>query len=405
MKKLYILILVTLILFSSGCNDNSQQAYTSNEVYQIIDETLTQAELTNQKILETMDNNVLNASLISWQHQPLEITTNEPNKLEVILQGEFILTDTTTTLPLTLTLKNSQWQTDNSFCPQEQPASDYYYTETELQNIVEDVLYRVDKVKNVYPVHDDISRDLFREVFLFETAGYYYSDFTNQNWEQLCQSSWQLYNCKVWLNTQDKIVLIMKNGNNTYRPLNIYKVDGQWLTDESYAAQGEFAAIPAILPFLMNDIQFPFDSHITPTQFTDIYGQPLNTETGEYLFDTDYTTYNYADFSITWINWQNSGHYTINNIATQTNDFLPEIRGIRLGDSLASVIKKFHYYKSYNNSNSVYEFSIFYGVYEHTADYGLIDNNTLVYVAGDKVINLTFVDDKLKQLEFQSIDN
>ena len=99
MKKLYILILVTLILFSSGCNDNSQQAYTSNEVYQIIDETLTQAELTNQKILETMDNNVLNASLISWQHQPLEITTNEPNKLEVILQGEFILTGTTTNLP------------------------------------------------------------------------------------------------------------------------------------------------------------------------------------------------------------------------------------------------------------------------------------------------------------------
>ena len=127
----------------------------------------------------------------------------------------------------------------------------------------------------------------------------------------------------------------------------------------------------------------------------------MNTETGEYLFDTDYTTYNYADFSITWINWQNSGHYTINNIATQTNDFLPEIRGIRLGDSQASVIKKFHY----NNSNSVYEFSILYGVYEHTADYGLIDNNTLVYVAGDKVINLTFVDDKLKQLEFQSIDN
>ena len=398
-------MLVTLILFSSGCNDNSQQAYTPNEVYQIIDETLTKAELTNQKILETMDNNVLEASLISWQHQPLEITTNEPNKLEVILKGEFILTGTITNMPLTLTLKNSQWQTDNSFCPQEQTPSNYYYTETELQNIVEDVLYRVDKVKNAYPIHDDKSIELFREAFIFEAAGYYHADFTNQNWEQLCQSLWQFNDYKVWLNKQDKIVLIMKNGNNTYRPLNIYKIDGQWLTDESYAAQGDFAAVPAILPFLINDIQFPFDSQITPIKFIDIYGQPLHIETGEYLFDTDFTTYNYTDFSITWINWNNSGYYTVNNITTQTNDFLPEIRGIRLGDSLASVIKKFHHYKSYNNINSVYGVSILYGVYEHTADYGLIDNNTLVYVAGDKVIKLTFVDNKLVQLEFQSVDN
>lgn len=352
-----------------------------------------------------MDKNVLNASLIKWQHQPLEIITNEPAKLEVILQGEFILTGTIANLSLSLNYKNGQWVTNKSFYPQEQQEYDLYYTQKEVQNIVEDILHRVEKVKNAYPVHDDTSRDLFREAFIFEAAGYYYADFTNQNWEQLFQSSWQFDDYKVWLNAQDKIVLIMKNGNNTYRPLNIYNIDGQWLTDESYAAQGEFAAVPAILPFLMNDIQFPFDSQITPTKFIDIYGQPLNIETGEYLFDTNYTTYNYADFSITWLNWQNSGHYTVSNITTKTNDFLPEIRGIQLGDSPASVIKKFHHYKSYNNNNSVYGVSILYGVYEHTADYGLIDNNTLVYVAGDKVIKLTFVDNKLVQLEFQSIDN
>ncbi len=352
-----------------------------------------------------MDKNVLNASLIKWQHQPLEIITNEPAKLEVILQGEFILTGTIANLSLSLNYKNGQWVTNKSFYPQEQQEYDLYYTQKEVQNIVEDILHRVEKVKNAYPVHDDTSREWFRDAFIVEAAEYYYADFTNKNWEQLCQSSWQLDDYKVWLNTQDKIVLIMKNQNATYRPLNIYKVNNKWLTDESYAAQGKLDTVPAILPFSMDDITFPFDGQITPAEFIEIYGQPLNIEKGEYLTNTDFTTYNYADFSITWINWNNSGYYTVNNITTQTNDFWPEIRNIRLGNSMESVIKKFHHCKPYDNINPAYGLPIIYGVYEHTADYALIDNNTLVYVAGDKVINLTFVDDKLKQLEFQSIDN
>ena len=40
-------MLVTLILFSSGCNDNKHNFYTPNEVYQIVNDTLTKGEIAN----------------------------------------------------------------------------------------------------------------------------------------------------------------------------------------------------------------------------------------------------------------------------------------------------------------------------------------------------------------------
>ena len=46
MKKLYILILTFLILLITGCN-NKGQTYTPDEVYQIVDDTLTKGELVN----------------------------------------------------------------------------------------------------------------------------------------------------------------------------------------------------------------------------------------------------------------------------------------------------------------------------------------------------------------------
>lgn len=400
MKKLFILITAIVILLASGCAEN-KAAYSQEEVYQIVDNALTQGELSNQQILASMDSRVLTASLIKWQHQPLEIIVNKADKLKVLLQGEFILTGSQTQLPLTLTQQNDQWQLDKNFCPLEQKPEDYYYGSDKLQNIINDVLYRVNNAKNTNPIYDYNSQELFQKAFLYEAALFYAN---NQNWNKLKQSSWQADDYQVWLNTQDKIVVIMRNGSNQYRPLNIYRMEEYWVTDETYAAQGEFAAVPAILPFSSTDIQFPVDMQITPAQFSEIYGQPISTEIGAFLIDTNFLSYNYPDFSITWLNWNNSGHYTINNIKTQTSDFWPELRGVQIGNSMADVIKRFHHCQPYEQIDLVYGLPMIYGVYEHLADYGLIDGNQLIYTSGNDIIRLTFIDDKLTSLEFQASD-
>lgn len=96
-----------------------------------------------------MDKNVLNASLIKWQHQPLEIITNEPAKLEVILQGEFILTGTIANLSLSLNYKNGQWVTNKSFYPQEQQEYACY----ETSSLVYKALYSSNNLRKIHKTH------------------------------------------------------------------------------------------------------------------------------------------------------------------------------------------------------------------------------------------------------------
>lgn len=117
-------------------------------------------------------------SLIRWQHQPLEILTNQPNELTVRLSGEFILTGTETQLSLTLSRQNGQWLLDTSFSPLEQPANDFYYTKEELQSIVNETITRANKANLLYVADNfriipDSRRIIFRNVPTYD-SGYTY---------------------------------------------------------------------------------------------------------------------------------------------------------------------------------------------------------------------------------------
>lgn len=108
-------------------------------------------------------------SLIRWQHQPLEILTNQPNELTVRLSGEFILTGTETQLSLTLSRQNGQWLLDTSFSPLEQLANDFYYTKEELQSIVNETITRANKANLLYVADNfriipDSRHKIFRNV-------------------------------------------------------------------------------------------------------------------------------------------------------------------------------------------------------------------------------------------------
>ncbi len=284
---------------------------------------------------------------------------------------------------------------------EEENYKENYYTQTEVQAIVDDVLQRVDKVKTAYPNRNMSTQALFEDAFLWEAAMFYYNDYSNKNWTFLNNTVRQSDNYQAKLNTQDKIVVLTNTDSNTLQTLNLYKINGKWLTDESYTI-GQFDEVPAILPFSATDIHLPESCRTSPADFIAVWGQPITSETGEFLFDTDYFTYNYNDFSITWLDWFNSGNYVVENITSGTEDFWPEIRGIRPGDTMNDVIQKFHHCKPFIQQPE--NVSMLYGAYMHLCDFGLIEENTLVYTADNILLRFTFNNDKLTTIEYQLVN-
>ena len=294
-------------LLQSFSSNDDIKAYMNNtfintlsEQYlsQMITDEGNKYEFQNKQILQCRYLATYPISLINWQHQPLEITINQKNKIQVMLKGEFILTGTDTTLPLTLIKKDDQWLLDESFSPQEQKTEDYYYSQKELQNILDSTLIKANKANKLYAADNfKITDDSFNGLFANNKIYYglidkqnqynqYYEvlakEFTNTASikklynetfvEDLAQIyldnlflaeapvyldlpeglayklniacmpitllEWQSEDYIVWLNTENEIMVIMgaeyPNFDYGYYPLHLQFINGKWLCDETY---------------------------------------------------------------------------------------------------------------------------------------------------------------------------
>lgn len=294
-------------LLQSFSSNDDIKAYMNNtfintlsEQYlsQMITDEGNKYEFQNKQILQCRYLATYPISLINWQHQPLEITINQKNKIQVMLKGEFILTGTDTTLPLTLIKKDDQWLLDESFSPQEQKTEDYYYSQKELQNILDSTLIKANKANKLYAADNfKITDDSFNGLFANNKIYYglidkqnqynqYYEvlakEFTNTASikklynetfvEDLAQFyldnlflaeapvyldlpeglayklniacmpitllEWQSEDYIVWLNTENEIMVIMgaeyPNFDYGYYPLHLQFINEKWLCDETY---------------------------------------------------------------------------------------------------------------------------------------------------------------------------
>lgn len=234
-------------------------------------------------------------SLIQWQHRPSSIIVNQKNKLTVILKGRFILTGTETELPLNLTKQDEQWLLDESFSPREQQPEDYYYTQAELQDILENTLAKAEIANKLYvadslpaipksvftsdnteyilvdknpPYNNDYTdlakkfttteaiKQSYRDTFIAELAKSYidalfYRDaplyidtpqglayLNNVACMPITLLQWQTDDYYIWQNSREEIIVIMGAIEHypayTYYPLRLHLVDGKWLCDETY---------------------------------------------------------------------------------------------------------------------------------------------------------------------------
>lgn len=294
-------------LLQSFSSNDDIKAYMNNtfintlsEQYlsQMITDKGNKYEFRNKQVLQCRYLATYPISLINWQHQPLEITINQKDKIQVMLKGEFILTGTDTTLPLTLIKKDDQWLLDESFSPQEQKPEDYYYSQKELQNILDSTLIKANKANKLYAADNfKITDDSFNGLFANNKIYYglidkqnqynqYYEvlakEFTNTASikklynetfvEDLAQFyldnlflaeasvyldlpeglayklniacmpitllEWQSKDYIVWLNTENEIMVIMgaeyPNFDYGYYPLHLQFINEKWLCNETY---------------------------------------------------------------------------------------------------------------------------------------------------------------------------
>ena len=232
-------------------------------------------------------------SLVVWDRSVREILEWTEEKLVVELEGRYMLTGHQAVLPLTLWQTDGAWLLDESFSPREYDPEEGFYTREEVQDILKDALDRArlagTKIGTAsFPTiarpQTDYSTDHYEVIDLEQTAKEcpevvpylqnmdtvrqcYYDAFTPlaaeifwQNAEPLYEDTdqglaqnmsvaampltmavWSLGKFIVYRNDQDAIVLIcqFRNSNDLNEvdlcPLRLWRMDGKWLLDGTYA--------------------------------------------------------------------------------------------------------------------------------------------------------------------------
>ena len=203
MKKLYIFMLVTLILFSSGCNDNKHNFYTPNEVYQIVNDTLTKGEIAN-----------------------------------LIYLGQFSTTN------------------DDILTPESNLSYGYIVESEQLPLPTNGDIWKLIKTFN----NTDDIKTYIRKTFIPSLAEQYLMDIFTSNGNKYVFQNNQLLQCRylatypislikwehqpieIIINKQDKLQVMLKGnfmltGLETTLPLTLTKINDQWLLDESFSPQ------------------------------------------------------------------------------------------------------------------------------------------------------------------------
>lgn len=242
---------------------------------------------------------VMPLSLIVWQHEPLNVIEQTAESLTVELAGTYMLSGHEVVLPVNLIKQEDDWLLDESFSPIEYTEEDYFYSQAELDEILADVMVRVelancaaaadsfhiieesvqcetdkstaliDRDKQYDVIYAYLAKRLkttedvqncFAEAFVPEVAQKYSQNLLESDayveradglavridvaYMPITMQDWHTDDYTVWLNSEREIILLMRtnfNDRQEYYTLRLQKDGDRWLCDETYAPDSRYS--------------------------------------------------------------------------------------------------------------------------------------------------------------------
>lgn len=238
-------------------------------------------------------------SLIVWQHEPLKVIEQTAERLTVELAGTYMLTGNEVVLPVNLIKQGNDWLLDESFSPIEYAEGDCFYSQTEVNEILADVMARAELANyaaaadSFHIVEESVKREsdkttalidtdnqdeaiyaqlakklktindvenCFREAFVSDVAQEYSRKLPESeayverpgglavridvSYMPIMMMDWDMNDYTVWLNSEREIILIMRaafNDEQEYYAFRLQKDGERWLCDETYAPTSKYS--------------------------------------------------------------------------------------------------------------------------------------------------------------------